>query len=140
MVAWILNCGSGKPGAGPYLAGAFATRAGAERHMASIPEPMRRSCSVGVREGLSFPCFVAEDHAGLRVLSEAEVLAELERAAADRHDDDWCYVNLYRLSGEFLPGEPGRDDMGRLPHWHIDNADLDAIARGGPAMLWRGTS
>jgi hypothetical protein len=137
MVAWILNR-PGKVGVGPYVAGVFATRAAAERHMASIPEASRCGCSVDCRESLSFPCFVAEDGEGLRFLSEAEVRAELAHAAAHRKgDDDWCYVNLYRLTGEFLPAGPGRDDMGRLPHWHIHNADLDDIARGGLATLWR---
>jgi hypothetical protein len=59
------------------------------------------------------------------------------KANANRKDDEWCYVTLYRLTEDYVPRRPGTDYMGMLPHWHIDTSLLDIIEHGGLAELWR---
>jgi hypothetical protein len=137
MVAWIF-ARPARPRQ-PYLAAVLATPVACERHLSDIPDSLRRHCTIEVRAELSFPCFAAQDHEGIRLLSEAEVMMELAQANANRKDDEWCYVNLYRLAEEYVPHRPGTDYMGILPHWHIDNSVLDIIERGGLAVLWRST-
>jgi hypothetical protein len=111
MVAWIL-ARPARPRR-PYLAAVPGDAAACERHLNDIPDTLRQHCTIEVRAELSFPllcdCFAAEDHEGIRVLSEAEVMSELTRANSSRGDDECCYVNLYRLTAEYVPRKPGTD-------------------------------
>jgi hypothetical protein len=135
MVAWIL-ARPARPQQ-PYLAAVLDDAAACERHLNDIPDSLRRHCTIEACAERTFPCFAAKDQQGIRFLSEAEVMTELTQANSTRKDDEWCYVNLYRLTAEYVPHKPGTDYMGILPHWHIDNSLLDIIERSGLAVLWR---
>ena len=52
------------------------------------------------------------------------------------HNDDWCYTNLYRVSDDFIPKNPGKDYMWLLPHHHIDNFVLEQVKAHGLNALW----
>lgn len=34
---------------------------------------------------------------------------------------DWCYCTVFTFESEWMPLLPGYDQMGRLPHTHIDS-------------------
>ena len=89
-----------------------------------------------VRTDLALPCYLAEDSTGLRPLSTSEAEAYVAGLRRCIPNADGVYGDLYRLDGEFLPAVAGRDEMGRLPHIHLDARDLAYAARAGVAALW----
>jgi hypothetical protein len=131
VIAWILSSGRV-----PYVAAVLQDQAAAVRYLAELPAPVRERSAVGARADLAFPCYLAEDSAGLRPLSASEAEAYVAGLGRGTPNADGVYGNLYRLDGEFSPKVAGRDEMGRLPHLHLEARDLAYAARAGVAALW----
>jgi hypothetical protein len=51
-------------------------------------------------------------------------------------DEDGQYAVLYTLSAPHRPKVPGRDEMGALPHSHLEYGSLQRIVRSGRADPW----
>lgn len=130
---FVIQAGSGKY---RWISGVFARCESVDEYLALVPN--RSICSVIDLGDLAYPLYICEDHEGFRFLSEAAAIAELTRYAGERgkHDDDWCYTNLYRIAGAWRPKSPGSDSMGALPHHHVTNSILDWIEREGFQALW----
>lgn len=136
MVAWILRTG----GRVPYVAGIFSSRAAAEAHLSTLPERIRGGCTLGSRDDLTFPCLLIEFRGDFRFVTADEAREALvDGAAGMQPDREGNFCDLYRVDGEYLPKIPGGDEMGRLPHWHLEATHLAAIARSGIATLWTAT-
>lgn len=119
----------------PYVAGVFADETAAREFLGRIPSELRRQMDMTRHPELSVPVFITEDDRGLRVTTPEGALIDLRARAKPRRDDDWVYTHLYRVDEPFIPTEPGRDEMGRLPHWHIENWHLDLIDEDGLSAL-----
>lgn len=91
---------------------------------------------MAARADLALPCYLAEDKMGFRPLSAAEAEDYVARLAVGAPDEDGVYGNLYRLDGEFVPEVLGRDEMGRLPHIHLEAHHLALVERAGIGALW----
>jgi hypothetical protein len=131
VIIWILSFGRR-----PYIAAVFDDRAAAEHFLADLPAPIRDQSSVGWRDDLALPCYLAEDENGIRPLSAAEAqgyVTGLDDMVPDAHG---VYGNLYRLEATFLPALVGRDEMGRIPHVHLEARHITAVAQGGIRALW----
>lgn len=135
MIAWILSSSRL-----PYLAGVFHGPEAAARYLAEIPAGVRNRSAIASRADLALPCYLVEDASGFRPLSEPEAQAYLTGLAQRRPGANGVYGTLYRLDGEFRPQVPGRDEMGRLPHVHLQARDLALVARAGVAALRRDLS
>ncbi|MFL5541493.1 MAG: hypothetical protein ACJ8J0_21075 [Longimicrobiaceae bacterium] len=131
MIAWILSRGRL-----PYIAAIFDDRDAAERYLGVLPEAVRGASSVAWRADLSLPCYFAEDEAGFQALSEAEARSWVAALSAGEADSDGAYGILYRIEAPFLPAVAGGDEMGRLPHVHLEAHHLAAAAQAGIAALW----
>lgn len=131
MIALIVSAGRL-----PYVAAVFRDREAAEHYLAELPVSVRERSSVAVRADLALPCYLAEDSAGLRPLSASEAAAYVAGLERGEQNVDGVYGNLYRLDGEFLPEVPGRDEMGRLPHIHLEADNFALAERAGVAALW----
>ena len=131
MIALVLSSGRL-----PYVAAVFHDRVAAERYLADLPGSVRDRSTVTSREDLALPCYLAEDASGFRPLSAEEAHGYVVGLAQAAPDADGVYGNLYRLDGEFLPKVAGRDEMGRLPHVHLQARDLAFVASAGVAALW----
>jgi len=130
MIAWIES-----PGRLRYVAAVFDDRGAAERYLATLPDRIRQASAVESRGDLSLPCYLVEDAAGFRPLSEAETGAYVAGLGEREPGDEGVYAILYRLDGPFLPEVAGRDEMGRLPHIHLEAYHV-AAAGQGVAALW----
>jgi len=131
MIAWIQS-----PGRLPYVAAVLRDRDAAERYLAELPDSLRERSMVAARDEVSLPCYLAEDRSGFRALSEPEAQDYVTELARGMPDEEGVYAILYRLDGEFLPIVAGRDEMGRLPHIHLEDHHLAFAARAGVAALW----
>ena len=131
MIAWIVSSGRL-----PYIAAVLDDRAAAERYVADLPEHARHGSTVAWRDDLSFPCYLSEDEAGFRALSATEARELVAGLSARAPDSDGVYGVLYRLDAPFWSAVAGRDEMGRLPHIHLEAHHLAAVARAGVTALW----
>ena len=119
----------------PYIVGVFAEPAEAEKEQ-------RRLISVGVSDlvvhssQLNFPVFFTQDERGFLIHDEQTAFRDLQARSNPRKDDEWCYTNLYRLIEPFYPRQDGRDQMGLLEHWHIENYHMLIIDENGLSALW----
>jgi len=129
-MTWIVLCAHPRR---PYLAGVFAGLAAAERYCLLVPAALRPSFRV-VESAVPLPCFLIENAGGLRLATVEQLETQLHDWAAEPgRPDDWVYGNVYGLKGEWTPGKPGRDDMGVLPHTHVERAGLELHQSSGVA-------
>lgn len=125
MVAWIESTGRRR-----FIVAIFQTleMAKAERlgqgHSAEGFE-------VHEDKSVPLPCFLTEDDNGLVFRTRQNVRQYLDERTRVRKADDWCYTNLYRIDTEFDPAPEWADQMGLLPHWHIENFHVDKIQASG---------
>jgi hypothetical protein len=131
VIAWILSRGRL-----PYIAAIFDDRAAAERYLEALPEAVRSVSSVVWRADLSLPCYFSEDETGFQALSEAEARSWVAALGAREADSDGAYGILYRIEAPFLPAVAGADEMGRLPHVHLEARHLAAAVQSGTSALW----
>ncbi|RCU50573.1 hypothetical protein DU002_09140 [Corallincola holothuriorum] len=87
---------------------------------------------------LSYPFWITEDHNGFAFYSRAELKALFNSFLESRLDnDDYCYTNLYMVDEDFRSNIPGKDSMGMLRHWHIENYELGVVEESGIEALWQ---
>jgi len=123
-----------------WISGVFRSKVAADAYLSLISVSARGKHSVLDLAGLSYPLYVCEDGTeGFCFLTEAEVVADLKQYATERRQEseDWCYTNLYRMTDDWRPCQPGTDYMGALPHYHVDNWTLDRVEQDGFESLWR---
>lgn len=131
MIAWILSSGRL-----PYVAAILADADAAERFLEALPPAVRARSSLASRSDITLPCYLSEDSGEFRPLTDGEARDYLAALARREPDPEGVYSILYRVDAEFLPDVPGRDEMGQLPHIHLDADDLAFAARAGVAALW----
>lgn len=131
VVAWILSSDHQL-----YVAAVFGDAEAAARYLAKLPAPVRGRSSLASRADLALPCYLVEDAAGLRPMSESEARSYVAGLARQTPGADCVYGTLYRLDCEFLPDVAGRDEMGSLPHVHLGERDLAVVERAGVATLF----
>jgi hypothetical protein len=127
VIAWIIVAGRL-----PYIAATFADETSAKTHLASLPVAVRERAQLSSRRDVDNPCFVVEDRSGFQFLNEQEVVA-YSRLALETGDPDeeGQYAILYTLGAPYLPRVPGCDEMGALPHTHLEYESLERIMRSG---------
>jgi len=134
MIAWI-EC-SGRL---PYLAGIVATLDEARLLQAAMPAQVAQLSRIAHRHDLDWPCFVVESSHGFAFCTPGEVTALIAaQLRAGSLDDEDQRVTVYHIVGPFLPDQPGRDEMGRLPHTHAGASDTARIAAEGIDCFLRG--
>ncbi|MEY8199422.1 MAG: hypothetical protein RPS47_09295 [Colwellia sp.] len=121
-----------------FVAGIFSEKEYALDFIQRIPE----SDSGDIKHfevDCCYPFYISEDHEGFSYLTENEVASLVSGFIVDMNnrDEDWCYTNLYKITKNFQPKFAGKDYMGSLPHYHIDNFSLIKIKESGVEALWR---
>lgn len=130
MIAWIV-----KKSRVPAVVGVFSSADGAEQHLSALDPEVQALSFTSSREDLEFPCLAIEEAQTFSFVSQSEAVTKLSaRGASDESAKD---VTVYAFPEPFVPIVPGRDEMGRIPHWHVGAADAERIRRDGLAALWR---
>jgi hypothetical protein len=105
-----------------WISGVVPTLTEAESLIAAISEALRQFHRIVEFESSVFPVFMIEGRGfqfgGLEFILER--LASLEVA----EDEDHIHFNVYAFTDAFVPEVPGRDEMGRILHWHVTDATL----------------
>lgn len=120
-----------------FIAGIFSEKESAMKFVLEISEAERDSVTL-LETDCGYPFYISENHEGFSYFSSTDVELLLNGFIEDMHnqDEEWCYTNLYRVAEDFSPKKPGKDYMGLLPHYHIDNDVLTEIKENGLASLW----
>jgi hypothetical protein len=77
------------------------------------------------------PCFLLEDHAGIRVASAGILEDALRQWLASDAEHDEPVGNVYRIGAAWRPPRAGTDYMGSLPHVHVGAQLLSVFASAG---------
>ncbi len=120
----------------PYLSGIFKSVNDADNYLNQYPDDIKENTS---KESitLEYPFFITEDHNGFTYLNENEVIALMKNFELNMvEDDDYCYTNLYLVEEDYFCKKPGKDYMGIIQHWHIQNSSLKQIKQCGLESLW----
>lgn len=107
-----------------WISGIFVTEADADAEIQRIPHDQRhfhQKRAIGLD---SFPLFIIEE----RDFEFGDLGTVMRRLASvvPAGDEDAIHFNVYALRSEFRPEVPGRDEMGRLLHWHVSDSTLVA--------------
>lgn len=116
---------------GSYVTGIFSRRDEAEAYLAEVPTDERAALRTLEVPEVDLPCFLLEDHAGIRAASAGMLEGALRQWLAMRTDEDELVANVYWIRAAWRPPQPGTDYMGILPHTHVGLRQLDVFAGAG---------
>ena len=115
-----------------FVSGVFLRESDALNFHASIADEHRAKHTIIPVEAI-YPLYLVEYWSGgsNRILTAAlpDVISKIENI--HRQSDDGVYFNVYRVDGDFRPNKPGYNEMGALPHCHVDNEYLVRFQRAG---------
>jgi catechol 2,3-dioxygenase-like lactoylglutathione lyase family enzyme len=116
-----------------YVAAVLDDASVASDYFAALPPEIRARAEHQVVEGARFPRFLVETLERLWTVDAAGLAAQLEawRSSPSPEVVFGVFGNVYALVRPWRGERPGRDEMGRIPHTHVEAGDLDAFARGG---------
>ncbi len=110
-----------------WISAVVATRDQAQAQLQRIPEAVRAQHRIVEHGAAEFPVFMIEG-SGFEFGDLAFIQDKL-RGTRPAGDEDVVHFNVYAFEGPFIPQHPGRDEMGGLLHWHVDDAALVAPRR-----------
>ena len=105
-----------------WISAVVATIGEADAQIAAIPEPERAHHRIVEFDSPGFPVFMIEDQ-GFEFGDLTFVRCRL-RQLAPSGDEDAIHFNVYAFDSPFIPERPGRDEMGRVLHWHVCDSTL----------------
>jgi len=103
-----------------WISGVFLDWATATSELDSITPKPGISHVIVQAQPAQFPIFIIEDH-GFHYLTLPTLLERLD-SLEPKNDDEYFHFNIYALRAQFKPKVPGRDEMGRILHWHITDS------------------
>ena len=117
-----------------WISGIFREPQDAHEWLTRLPSEGRVHHSLECILPTQFPFFILEDHSGFRFLdaSDATRLVEFMPHAPPNADPI-----LFAILAEFRPNVAGRDEMGCLPHVHLDQEHLAELREHGLRALTR---
>jgi hypothetical protein len=115
-----------------WLSGVFCAARDAEAACSSLPTGPRVVHAVHWISPREFPFFVLETRSGFMFLDLIEASRVIARTQAPGPDAD---AILFAILSEYQPEVPGRDEMGRLRHVHLDEDHLARLRTLGPLSL-----
>ncbi|VAW82352.1 hypothetical protein MNBD_GAMMA12-957 [hydrothermal vent metagenome] len=119
-----------------YLSGIFKIKGDAEEYLRKYPDNVKSNTSLE-RIDCVYPFFITEDEKGFRYFDEVGVSKVIEELVQDPvSDEEYCYTNLYRVAEDYFCNKPGKDYMGIIQHWHIENSLIREIKSNGLNSLW----
>jgi len=116
---------------GSYLTGIFSQREEAEAYLAEIPSARRALLRTLEMPEVDLPCFLLEDHTGIRAANAGVLEDALRQWLATRAADDEPVGNVYWIRAAWRPPKAGTDYMGSLPHAHVGARLLGVFASAG---------
>ena len=122
-----------------WISGVFLRRDEAESYFREIPEDLRRVQVIEEHPLNNYPVYLTEDEHGFRLFNAAGAEALL-RSFERKDEDERCYTNIYEITENWRPKEPGIDYMGAISHTHIRNSDLDLVREHGFENLWESST
>jgi len=120
-----------------YISGVFSSKKDSREYLANMDSDSREKTKI-IEVKKEYPFFLTEDHLGFRFFSNKEIGYEIDKFIRDRSSEqkDHVYTNLYLLESDFIPKFAGTDQMGILPHYHVDDEILNIINKRGFDSLW----
>lgn len=129
IVSWIVRITQR-----PYVVAVFPMLESARAYLTTLPGNVQANSRFHSREDVELPCIAIETRAHFAFMNESEAARQLLELRPN--DDGELGATVYRFDGEFTPKVPGRDEMGRLLHWHVHASDLSGILERGISALW----
>lgn len=111
-----------------WISAVVQTQDEAQAQLDAIPAGSRAHHRIVANPASGFPVFLIESR-GFEWGDLDFIRARLARTQPCG-DEDRVHFNIYAFEGPFVPGKPGRDDMGRLLHWHVCDSTLVAPRAG----------
>ena len=105
-----------------WVSGAFLQQETANEAMGAISSQTATVHMLREVADLVFPLFIIERD-GFEYQTPRETLSIL-RSVQPKGEADHVHLNLFFLPAEYMPEVPGRNEMGRLRHWHISDREL----------------
>ncbi len=75
-----------------------------------------------------FPVFIVEERNRFEFCTGQEVLGRLA-ALRPSGENDHVHFKFYVIPAPYVPVVPGRDEMGRMRHWHVGDRELSSPGR-----------
>ncbi len=120
-----------------FVAGVFSSKDKSDKFIDRIPDNLGENVKT-ISIEMKYPFYITEDHNGFCFYSESEIIQKIDEyiSEMDRRDEGWFYTNMYRVDNDFEPRQPGKDNMGLLKHYHVENETLRNIMKNGFNKLW----
>jgi hypothetical protein len=106
---------------GRWISGIFRMMSDAEAELHSIPDDNSTHVIVQI-ELDTFPFFIAENDEFS--FGDVEFVLSKIRALKPIGEEQTVHMTVFAVTETFKPIKPGRDEMGRFKHWHIDDECL----------------
>jgi hypothetical protein len=105
-----------------WISALVITPTEAESQLLAIPEHLRHHHRIVEIPFSCFPVFMIEDN-GFK-FGDLEFIRHKLHNLKPTGDDNHVHLNVYAFKEAFAPERPGRDEMGRLLHWHVTDSTL----------------
>ena len=119
----------------PYISAVFSSTSDAESYFELFPKEYRDKSHIE-QINHEYPVYLTEDINGFNFHTQKEIEELLNNIQITKESDDFCYTNLYRITRDFSSKYPGKDAMGFLQHWHINNNHLSLVKKSGIEALF----
>ncbi len=105
-----------------WIAGIFEQHSAANAFLLSIPEEACSEQQIVELPLNNYPVFVVE---GQRFeYGDVNSIRAKLKSLSPHGNEDYLHMNVYAVRENFVPAEPGIDNMGSLLHWHITDSIL----------------
>lgn len=107
-----------------WIAGIFKNRETAKDYFEKISKASNEKKVLLAIPLSKYPFYVIEETNTFKYVEKKDLLSSIEKIVPGE-DDDVLYFNFYIIDTDFTPEDPGKDFMGVLNHYHVDNDFLN---------------
>jgi hypothetical protein len=117
-----------------WISGIFLDAQRARDYLSSDPADGSALHELQSISPAAFPLFILEDRSGFTFLTMEDAVAVVHAMTEPAENADPI---LFAIVAEYRPLVPGRDEMGRLRHLHLDGRHLEELRASGLESLTR---
>lgn len=107
-----------------YITGIFEDIDSSMNYYNLIPDDIRSSFEI-INITLQFPFYIIEEKNQFYFIDDIKKVLIKFKNIIPKYEHHTVYFNIYKVYEELNPNEVGKDIMGLLEHYHIDNSFLE---------------
>jgi hypothetical protein len=111
-----------------WISGIFKDRDLAICYLATIPVDLQPQLLEFPID--RYPVYLLEVDRNFTYNREADIAAFVSKLTL-QDNDDWCYGNIYYVDRDWQSQRAGKDYMGMISHFHLDNEHILKICDSG---------